>query len=174
MLILFEPAAMSHLKHRMNFSSDPSFSFNSLQTISLSAFLAFGERGYLRITWLFHVFQMNALAFCCMCIITILWSSPILYSAFSWSIVDSLWLQDFLVVRTLPGCFTDFFFVQVKTSLGTFKNGARRCGDVAQWVECLHNIHEALGWHPALYKPGVAVHSCNSSIWEGAVGGPGN
>lgn len=68
-----------------------------------------------------------------------------------------------------------FFFcvcVQVKASLGIFKNGVRRCGDVAQWVDCLHNINEAFGWHPALYEPGVEVHSCNSSIWEGVVGGP--
>lgn len=37
---------------------------------------------------------------------------------------------------------------------------------MAQVVECLFSVHEALGSTHSLYKPGTVVHPCNPSTWK--------
>lgn len=43
---------------------------------------------------------------------------------------------------------------------------AGRAGVIALLIDGLPIIHKPLAWSPALHRPVVVVHACNSSIWE--------
>lgn len=67
-------------------------------------------------------------------------------------------------------CGTVLLTINLQVLLVKKPEGTER-GNVAQWVECLPSMNEALGSTPALYKSSVVGYTCNSST-EIKDGGP--
>lgn len=93
--VFVEPAAMSHLKHRTSLIPIlPSAAFRqflSSHSLYLGNVSTSESHDYFsHVMKVSLLFQMNALAFCFVRLNTVLWPSCIVYSAFSWSVLDSL------------------------------------------------------------------------------------